>query len=634
MIVTMTNLQDVVNTLRQADRIGLDTETTGLRPFHGSRLFSIAMCVDVEDKRHRFYFNFEQYDVLPVGWCLEKSQVLPYLQEWLFSIPDIRWYAHNAKFDLHMLAQDGCHLVGENWCTLVMGRVDYNAHNEYDLDASLERIGLSKNKEVEEYIEEHKLYEMVDIPGRKKQDKNKFYYLVPFDIIARYALIDAEGTLVLGNEQDRSIAEQDDQTPLGIPKIRAVVTNEMRLTKTLQRVESNGCRVDRAYCQRASEYTQSILAQSQNEMEVAVGREYKSSAKFHADLFKGHEHEFSTTDAGGLSFDKDALKKITHPMVAALLRYRVAQNRLGFYNGFLYHADAHDRIHTSFNAAVVKHGRLSSSGPNLQNLKKDSAEDFTEAELEKDFFVRRAIIPSPGNVFLMPDYSGMEYVKLLNYACEDAGYLVNLAKLMKEGLNFHRATVALCKEQGYDLEYKKAKSANFLTGYEGGPDALAALVGCTRDEAVEIQAAINRACPEAKKTRTNIIQTAKRRGFVFNWLGRRCHFPNPQLGYRGPNYAISGGCAEIMKIAMNNFQDWLDKTGSKALLVLTIHDELVVDCPRAEAPRVARALKHFMEGAYKAKWLPFTISMEWSDKSMFDKIAGYPPEEMTLEHTG
>lgn len=628
MIVTMANLQDVVNTLRQAERIGIDTETTGLRPFHGDRLFSIAMCTDVGPERHRFYFNFQDYPLLPVDWELHKNEVLPYLQEWLFSIKDILWFAHGAKFDLHMLAQDACTLVGDVWCTLVMGRVDYNAHNEYDLEASLERIGLEKDPAVEAYIEEHKLYEMVDVPGRKKQDKNKFYYLVPFEIISRYALIDAEGTFVLGNEQDRSIREQDAKTPEEIPKIRAVVSNEMRLTKTLQRIEANGCRIDRVYCGRAAEYTQAVLDAARCEMQVAVGREYKSSAKFHADLFKGHEHEFSTAEKGGLSFDKDALKKITHPMVPALLRYRVAQNRLSFYNGFLYHADKNDRIHTSLNAAVVKHGRLSSSGPNLQNLKKDAIEDFSEAELEKDFFVRRAIIPSEGNVFLMPDYEGMEYRMLLNYACEDVGYMVNLAKLMLGGLNFHRATVQLCKDTGYDLEYKKAKSANFLTGYEGGAAALAVLIGCTETEAREIQAAINRACPEAKRTRTSIINTAKRRGFVYNWLGRRCHFPNPEFGYRGPNYVISGGCAEIMKIGMNNFQDWLDRSGSKALLVLTIHDELVVDCPRGEAPRVARALKHFMEGAYKAKWLPFTISMEWSDKSMFDKVAGYPPEEM------
>ncbi len=631
MIVTMARLQDVVNTLRQCDRIGIDTETTGLRPFHGDRLFSIAMCADYGPQRHRFYFNFQRYPDVTVDRVLEKDEVLPYLQEWLFSIKDILWFAHNAKFDLHMLAQDDCTLEGDVWCTLVMGRVDYNAYNDYSLEDSLERLGLEKDPAVEAYIEEHKLYEMVDVPGRKKQDKNKFYSLVPLPIISRYALIDAEGTLVLGNEQDRSIHEQDAASPPGVPRIRAVVSNEMRLTKTLQRVEANGVRIDRDYCGRAIVYTQGVLEASRAEMESAVGREYKSSAKFHADLFKGHEHEFSTAEKGGLSFDKDALKKITHPMVATLLRYRVAQNRLQFYTGFLYHADANDRVHTSFNAAVVKHGRLSSSGPNLQNVKKDAAEDFTEAELEKDFFVRRAIIPSEGNVFLMPDYEGMEYRMLLNYACDEpkVNRLVELARLMRdENLNFHRATVKVVKDTGYDLEYKKAKSANFLTGYEGGPDALAALIGCTVDEAREIQAAINKACPEAKLARNNLIHVAKTRGYVYNWLGRRCHFPNPQLGYRGPNYVISGGSAEIMKIAMNNFQDWLDRTGSKALLVLTIHDELTVDCPRAEAPRVARALKHFMEGAYKAKWLPFTISMEWSDKSMFDKIAGYPPEEM------
>jgi len=626
MIVTAEDLPDVLSVLKKATYIGLDTETTGLRRFHGDRLFSLILAADIYEKRYGYYFNFWKYDGVPKRFVLQKSATLKILQNEIFSNPNKTWFAHNAKFDLHMLDADDCKIAGHVHCTKAIGRVVYNEHNQYDLATSLERIGLSKDGAVERYIEENGLYEMVDLPHKTQREKNKFFYKVPFEIIVPYGIKDAEGTLDLGYHQIEEIGRIDRETKEDLPSIIAVYHNEVDLTKTVQRMEANGCRIDPEYCKEAAAFEKVALDASQEEIESASGIPFKNSAKCLAKIFTGQEHNFSwnppspITGKSSLSFDEDALLKIEHPLVDAVLRYRGAKSRLQFYQGFLYHMDDKHIVHPNFNPDTTRHGRFSSSNPNFQNLTRPE-DDVLSDEV---FYVRRAIIPREGNVLLMPDWRGMEYAMMLEYACRSVGRVVPLAARVNDGMKIHKATVEMCHDMGMDLTIEEAKPANFLTLYEGGPNALAALLKCTKDRAYEIQDALTKACPEMKAVRERIIETARHRGYVFNWLGRRCNFPVSKFAYRAPNYVDSGGCADVMKIVMNRVQDWLGYGKKESLIICTIHDELVLDCPKAEAREVAEHVVHEMENTFPAQYVPLKVDMEWSDKSLADKIKGYP----------
>lgn len=635
MIVAQEDVAYALAEIKKVPELGLDVETYGLRPYHGDRFFSVG--VAISDKQ-TYYFNFHPYPEphlqIDSRFILDRERTLDLFQRELFDDSSKLWFAHNAKFELHMLAQDSCHLAGLVHCTQAIGRVVYNEHQRYDLDASLCRIGLSKDDAVEKYIDEHQLFEKVAVPGRKQPKIIKWFEKVPFEIMARYCQLDAAGTRALGLSQLAAVAETQEQDVRG-PSIQKVYNNEVALTKALFRMEANGCRIDLDYCREAIARDEIDLRESILKLEEGAGRPFVNSAKWLGELFAGYEDRFtykinrkSKRKLPTLRFDNDALQKIPHPLVPQVLRYRTAKNRLGFFLGFLHHADEFGIVHPHFNSDRARHGRFSSSEPNFQNLKNNEESEDDPQELQEDteteFHVRRAIIPRDGNILLVPDYSGVEYALMLEYACRRAGRIVPLATMVNDGMKIHKATVELCADRGVKVKVEEAKTANFLTIYGGGAEALANELKCDVERAHEIRAAIKNACPEAHQALHTMIQTARNRGWIFNWFGRRCYFPNRELAYKAPNYCIAGGVADVMKLTIVNGQTWLDKEGFSALPVLTIHDEYGLDCPRSEAPSVAKGIEQIMESVFPAQYVPLRVTMKWCEKSLADKIDGVP----------
>jgi DNA polymerase-1 len=65
------------------------------------------------------------------------------------------------------------------------------------------------------------------------------------------------------------------------------------------------------------------------------------------------------------------------------------------------------------------------------------------------------------------------------------------------------------------------------------------------------------------------------------------------------NMPIQGTAADIMKIAMVQVAAELPSVSAGAKLILQVHDELVIECPTADAPAVAGLLKKTLEAAYR-----------------------------------
>jgi DNA polymerase-1 len=613
MVVTRSSFDQALECLQEKSTLSLDTETTGLRPFHGDRLFSIIIGYDTDKA---FYFNFQAYPDLTAEYVLLPNH-LETLKEKLFKNPVIQWYIHNALFDMHMLGQEGIELEGTVHCTKALGRVVYNEHMKYGLDASLQRIGLAKDASVEKYIDDHKLFEKVRVGGKQVEKKNLQYNRVPFDLITKYGLSDATGGFSLGAFQEQEIERICAETPSGVPSLRSVVSNERRLTKTIYRLERVGIKIDRAYCVRAARYESDRAHKATEEFRRETGRDFKASAKLFATVFESERDKWEFTDKGNPSFESDVLKKFDNPAAKTVLAYRDAKSKADFYNGFLYHADRDDVVHPHFNSDGARHGRFSSSDPNFQNLTNEEDVDITE-----EFLIRRAIIPRPGFVFFMPDYDAMEYKLLLELICRFVGRLTPLAQKVVSGEDVHAATAAMAKAYGEDIDRKQAKMSNFLTIYGGGDKKLAEGLKCSLAKARAIRAAIREAVPEMDEFTRAVIRTAETRGFIFNWLGRRCYVPNKNFAYKGPNSLIAGGCADVMKVAMNNIDERL--LTAKSRIVMTVHDELPLEVHESEIQTVPRMTQEFMETAFPSQYVRLTTSPEWSDKSLADKKKGFP----------
>jgi DNA polymerase-1 len=594
-VVSRSSFDGVVEKLCTSPRLAVDTETTGLHPYKGDRLFSIV----ISDGTEEYYFNFQPYEGLQPEFVLTPANLSGFRA--MFQNRDQILYLHNAKFDLAMFANEGIFPQSTIHCTRAIGRVEYNEHFSYSLDNCLKRIGLSKSDAVERYIHDHKLTAKVEIPGKKTQETKKFFDRVPFDIIAPYGCSDARGTYSLGAHQESSIGERSRETAGGLPTLRNILDHERRLTATIFRMEQRGIRIDREYCVRAASFETDRAHKASESYKKETGRVYKASPKEFAEIFSGERERWEFTEKGNPSFESEVLRKFTQPAARHILEIRDAKSKADFYNGFLYHADGNGRVHPNFNQDGAASGRFSSSEPNFQNL--TTSED---EELEQEFVVRRAIIPSPGFVLYGRDYNQMEYRLMFELACRIIGYESQLVKEIKSGKDPHQATADLVTSLGTKLGRSRAKNGNFALLYGSGNAKLAETIGGTLEEAKALRQSIFSVAPEINIFIQNVMRTAERRGWIFNWAGRISHFPDPRFAYRAPNYLIQGGCADINKIALN----WIDEylLDKKSKLIMTIHDEAVLELHESEVETVPVKMKELMEAVFTAQYLPMMTS--------------------------
>ena len=429
--------------------------------------------------------------------------------------------------------------------------------------------------------------------------------------MTEYACQDAKITFALGESQTRIINEHAND--IHEAAINKVMDNEIRLIPHLVDMERNGVKIDPDFCLRASKFEMGRAKEAEEKFELICGKKFKASGKLFAEVFAPNRELWQYTDKGNPSFESDVLQSFKNPLADAVLQYRDAKSKADFYNGFLYHRDLYDLIHPNFKNAGTASGRFSSTEPNLQNLTNEEDEE----QLAHEFVVRRAFIPRTDHIFIMPDYSAMEYRMMLDVAGQE-----DLIEKVAAGHDVHQAAADLA-----GISRKSAKTMNFLLLYGGGPKKLAENLGIGIQEAYELRSKYFAALPKVQEFLRKISDVAASRGWIFNWMGRKSMLPDSNFSYKAANYYIQGGCADVMKVAMVNIGDYIKNNNLQSRMVLTIHDELVVEVHKNEIETVPHMVKDFMEKAYPFKRLPMAVEMEWSDVSLADKKKGFPKAE-------
>lgn len=589
MLVPKSKYKETFERLSKQKILALDTETTGLYPYHGDKWF----CIVIADQAHSYYFDRKD-----VG-----GEELALLTE-LFSREDLTWRIHNAKFDMGILASDGLFLAGKIWCTLACAQVLYNQHLSYSLENVAKRIGMEKSKEVDVFIRNNRLQYETDLNGRRI--KKLRYDRVPQSLMVKYACQDARVCYCIGEYQSQELRRYPSQLE--------VWENEMRLTKTLFDMEKVGALVDVAYCEEAIAYELLRMEQAKRKFKKLTGREFCKSNKQFQEIFAEEKEKFGVTKKGGASVDKATLERLTHPAAKVVLEYAKAKKNSEYFDGFLHFRDHNNRIHTNYNQNVAT-GRLSSRTPNLQNLtNKKEDQEYSK------FPVRRAIIPTPGFFFAKFDYDQIEFRLMLNYA--KANRQINA---VLGGLDVHGATA-----KHANVSRKEAKMTNFLTIYGGGNGKLAAALGVTEEQAKEIRGKIFDSAPEVRWLIRTICAVAEDRKWVHNWLGRRLHFPRTDKSYIAPNHVMQGGAGDVIKVAKNNVASYLES--KKSRMVLTVHDELDVEIAYGEE-FVIPQIQKIMEDAFPYKKLgyrlPLTVGVEFSNRSLEDMQSEIPSGKET-----
>lgn len=600
MIVTDDYMDDALRVLSRYPVISLDTETTGLRPYHGDTPFAIV----IGYKDGTYYFDSR---ILP--------RIAP-LKGFLARHKFQRVYMHNAKFDLAMLAADGYTVASPVFDTKIMARLVYNDKiSGYDLASCAKEIGEEKDTTVEKYIQENHLYTHIVLEHKSQKDKLLHYDRVPVGLMGAYAEKDAEITFRLGEHYSEILTGMHKAflEPSG-KSVHTCLNNEMDLIPIIHAMSHRGAKINTDYCQEAIDYEKGVITDVELEFEKISGEKFKISPKLFKDIFTDEQWEYNDmTPTGKVNpdFSNEALEKFKSPLAKEVIRYRKAKANLNYFRGFLYHADANGFIHTNFNQDGTTTGRFSSSSPNLQNLSKSD-------ENPDKYPVRRAIIPIENHLFAMFDMDQAEYRLMLDYACRLIGYESDLVKKIKAGLDVHQATAEIA-----GISRKAAKSANFCILYGGGDNKLAEFLSIPKSEAQNIKSAIFSAAPEIQGLIRLVSQTAERRGFIHNWLGRVYRFENADFSYKSTNTLIQGGVADIIKVGMVKVDRFLKEKNLSTRLVLNIHDELVYEVHPAETT-ILPDIKSILESVYPYTYLPMTFGCDHSFVSLEDKIKGFP----------
>jgi len=305
-----------------------------------------------------------------------------------------------------------------------------------------------------------------------------------------------------------------------------------------------------------------------------------------------------------------------HPIIALIKDYReLAKLKSTYADGLLKVIGADGRIHTHFQMTVTATGRLSSTEPNLQNI---------PVRKEIGGELRKMFVAEADKVLVDADYSQIE-LRLLAHIASDPVMLA----AFENGEDIHTVTASqvfdVPVEEVTPLHRFRAKAVNFGIVYGISAFSLANDIGVTPKEAKAYIDSYLEKYSGVRKYMSDIVKSAKERGYVTTLFGRRralpelksTNFNTRSFGERvALNMPIQGTAADIMKIAMVNVSRRLHAGGLEAKLILQVHDELIAECPQSEEDIVSTLLREEMENAAKLS-VPLIaetrIGKSWAD---------------------
>lgn len=375
---------------------------------------------------------------------------------------------------------------------------------------------------------------------------------------------------------------------------------EFPLAQVLADMTRTGVLVDRAGIEQFGEKLRQELAQVLDRIHMETGSDSfnpNSPKQLGEMLFDTMGLPHGKKTQRGWSTDAETLESLRdYPLVEDVLEYRAYQKLNSTYvEGLLKVIGEDGRIHSTFNQTEARTGRLSSDNPNLQNI---------PIRTELGSQLRAYFIAKPGCVLVDADYSQIE-LRILAHITGDE----HMQQAFLNGEDIHRSTAAkiygIPQSEVTPRLRSSAKAINFGIMYGKGAYSLSKDIGVTVKEADAFLKNYLDAFPKVSSYMDKTIADAKERGYVSTLFGRRRALPelassNFNVRSSGERMArntpIQGTAADVIKLAMVRVWKRLRAEKLDSRLILTVHDELIVEAPEAEAEYAARILREEMEG--------------------------------------
>jgi len=569
LVNTSQKRKELLDNLLKQKSVCFDTETTELDPITAELVgFSFSY-----EKNKAFYVPVEQGKEHEVA-----SEFKPF-----FENNQIEKIAQNLKYDYKILYKYGLKVSGPYFDTMI-------AHYLLEPDQRHNMDVLSQN-----YLN----YQTISIETLigKKGTSQTSMRMADIEQVCQYACEDVDVTLQL------KIIFEESLKSSGLEKLFKEI--ELPLVPVLSQMEMEGIKIDIDSLNTFSqELDQEIRRLNQNVQEAAGTPFNLASPKQLGQILFEHlklVDKPKKTKSGQYSTSEETLLKLKgkHAIIDDILDFRQLQKLKSTYVDALPNLAKKEsqRIHTTYQQTIAATGRLSSTNPNLQNIPIRS---------EKGREVRKAFIAKDENhILLAADYSQIE-LRLMAHLSQDEGMLTAFNN--KEDI--HTATAA--KVYGVNLsevsreQRSSAKMVNFGIIYGISAFGLSQRLSIKRTEAKEIIDNYFLQYPKVKEFMDKSINDAREKGYVETIMGRRRYLKDINSrnavvrGYaerNAINAPIQGAAADIIKIAMIEVQNAINKVGYKSKMLLQVHDELVFDIYLPELEEVQQLIKDKMEQA-------------------------------------
>lgn len=542
-------------------------------------------------------------DYVPVGHealsdtpCVPLSHMLAVLGP-VLEDPSIAKVGHDLKFDAILLSRHGVTLGGLDMDTMIAS---------YLLDAT--RSG----HRIEDLALEHASYKALteeDVCGRGA--KAVPLSSLPPEAALDYAVERADLAWQLAPVL-RDLLDKEQLTDV-------YRTLELPLIPVLVEIERAGIRIDAMALSSQSQRIEQELARRSAQIFEIAGAEFNINSPRQLSEILFDKLQLPALKRTGKSRAPSTAVEVleelalSHELPRLILEWRALQKLKGTYIDALpqlIHPET-GRVHTCFNQTVAATGRLSSSDPNLQNIP-------IRTELGRE--IRRAFIADEGFVLISADYSQIE-LRVLAHLSGDAA----LIDAFQRGEDIHDRTAlkvfgAASGLSRHELR-RRAKIINYALLYGKTAFTLAKDIGVTQAAAQEFIDAYFAGFPAVRQYIDATLAEGRTTGVVKTMFGRRRLVPelnsrNGQIRSAAErvavNLPIQGSAADILKRAMIDahaaLAEFRARSGGRARMILTVHDELLFEAERAAAGEVAALVKARMEQAVPLK-VPLTVDV-------------------------
>ncbi len=583
--------------LEQAQILSFDVETTGRDPMSADLVgLGIAWA-----KGKGCYIPVGHSNGEQLPWEDVRKAVQPYFAD--KKLPKV---AHNAKYDLVVCRRHRLEVEGPIHDTMTLAWL---------LDPASRAIGLKSQAETELGWMMTEISELIG-SGRKQISIAE----VEIDRVTSYCGADVDATIHLWDVLAPKLKETSER----VWKLYEEI--ELPVLTVLADMEMAGIRLNTDFLSELSERLASRLQEINTLLKGIVGHEFNlrstqqlstvmfNELAFPAKGLKKTKSGFVSTAAGELDKLKASTTELSseqNQFLDLLFEQRQLEKLRGTYVDTLGGLvnESTGRVHTSYSQAGSSTGRLSSSGPNLQNI---------PIRTEQGREIRKAFEAEEGCVLLAADYSQVELRILAHIAEEEI-----LLEAFRQDQDIHAVTASRLFDIPLDqVSYEErglGKTINFATIYGVSAFGLSSRTDMDPTEAQQFLDQYFATYPNVRNYIDETIRTANEAGFVETLLGRRRIFTELQgslafnqrqaLERQAINAPIQGTAADITKLAMRNLHKRIQAESLKAKMLLQVHDELVLEVPHAELNVVAPLVRQEMESAFTLN-VPLRVDIE------------------------